>query len=178
MANTRSDIITSLLATPPLMVNTMMFGGRKKYARAEFPTLAAEAANHFYPLIRIPADWCIIKMEVSNTADAGMTDLDVGPYVAGNWNLADQAVITGSTLDKFVDGANRAAATTQPVNIWGTGTNSFAENLQGKPLWVQAGLATQPTPGTVWDIVLKAVGASNPAGGGIYVVEFELQAND
>lgn len=176
MSNTRSDVLANILATPPVMSNVMMFGGVKTYARAQFSTSAAEAANHFYPLIRIPAHWCIIKAEVSNTADAGMTDLDVSVYNAGDWTTADQALVSGIAVDKFVDGANRAAATTVPVNIWGTGTNSFTEDLQGKPLWQQAGLATQPTPGTVWDVVLKAVGASNPAGGGIYVVEFELQA--
>lgn len=176
MANTRSDIITNLLAGTKNPVGAD--GSRERYRRCEFPTLAAEAANHLYPLFRVSAFDRILTLNVSNTADAGMTDLNLGAYVAGDWTVADQALVAGTIEDRLVDGANRAAATTQPVNIWGTGTNSFAENLQGLPLWQVLGLSTAPAPGTQYDLVLKAAGASNPAGGGVYVFEMDYVAGD
>ncbi len=177
MANTRSDFMTAVL-TPGLTNPVGVSGARKRYRRGSFPTLSAEAAGHIYPIFRVSAHDRIIKIECSNTADAGMTDLNIGVYNAGDWSVADQVLVTGTAADILVDGANRAAATTVPTNIFGTGTNAFAESLQGVPLWQQVGLAAAPTPGTQWDIALVAAGASNPAGGGTYVFEMEYLAGD
>lgn len=176
MANTRSDLIANLLAGTKNAVGTD--GSRVRYRRASFSTSAAEALNNLYPLFRASAADRIIDLNVSNTADAGMVDLNVGAYVIGDWTVADQSLVSGTVEDRLVDGANRAAATTQPVNIWGTGTNSFGEALQGLPLWQVLGLAAAPTPGTQYDIVLKAVGASDPAGGGTYIFESTYIAGD
>lgn len=176
MANTRSDLIANIIAGTKNAVGTD--GSRVRYRRAQFSTSAAEAANNLYPLFRASAADRIIDMNVSNTADAGMTDLNVGAYNIGDWSVADQAVVTGTVEDRLVDGANRAAATTQPVNILGTGTNAFGEALQGTPLWQMLGLAAAPPPGTQYDIVLKAAGASDPAGSATYVIESTYIAGD
>lgn len=174
MANTRSDLITNLFAkvANPLGQN----GSRVRYRMAAVGTSSGHPANHLYVMFRVLATDRVISLNISNTADAGMTDLNVGAYVAGDWTLADQVVVPGTAEDRLVDGANRAAATTQPVNIWGTGTNAFAESLQGRPLWQQLGLAAPPQPGTEYDICIRSVG--DPAGGGTYVAEMLYVAGD
>lgn len=177
MANSRSDVAANSLTKPPTLNAIGASHGQKRYRRASVATQAADAANHFYVLFRgVSAFDRILKLDISNTADAGMTDLNVGAYVSGDWTVADQSLVAGTIEDILVDGANRAAATTQPVNIYGTGTNAFTEDKQGLPLWQQLGLSAAPAPGTVYDIAMRSIG--NPAGGGTYVAEMEYLAND
>jgi hypothetical protein len=175
MANTRSDFFTQLLARPMGFNSIGSAGAVKRYRRGQVATTASEGAGHLYPVLRVSAFDRILKLEISNTADAGLTDLIIGAYVAGDWSVADQS-LAASTADRLVDGANRAAATTVPVNVYGTGTNAFGEALQGKPLWEQLGIASAPAPGTVYDLVIQSVG--DPAGGATLVVECEYIGND
>lgn len=174
MSNTLSDTMTNILTGTknPAGVD----GGKKRYRRGKFVTLAAEAGGQLYPFLRVSAFDRILSLNASVVADAGFTDMNVGAYVAGDWRLADQALVSGTTEDRLVDGVTGAVATTQPLNILGSGTNAFPDSLQGEPLWLALGLSTAPAPGTEYDLVAKAAGASNPAGGGVYVFEVEYVA--
>ncbi len=172
MANARSDWFANVLAKPPVMNSMGSSRAEVKTIRVEVATLVGHGAGHYYPLFRLPAQARLWSLKVSNTADAGLTDCNIGLYQKADWTLADGVVIDEDIL---VDGANIAAASGVAVERLGAGTTAYAEGLEGKPLWQVAGVAADPGAGVEYDIALRSVG--DPAGGATIVVIAQFSDN-
>lgn len=184
MANTRSDVMALRLGDPATLLSVRKSHGRVHMRRASAVSVAGDGVGHLYVLERFSAFDVLLFAYCNNTADAGWTDINVGVYAgdadgqtsAGDWTVADQTLIT-SCQDIIVDGANRAAASAGHDELFGTGTNGIAENLEGLPLWEMcATVSTKPKGGTQYDLVAQSVG--DPAGGGTMVWTFFYTAGD
>ena len=162
MANTLNDIFTNNLATRREWNSIGVVGSQVLCQVSTTTVAAADAAGRLYPLFRLPAQARILNLAPSNTADAGLTDCNVGVYPKTNWSAGDGTAISADVL---VDGESLAAASfasAGPTNRLGKGTNGLAENLYMKPLWQVAGVSADPGPGVEYDIVMQSVG--DPAG--------------
>lgn len=162
MANTLNDIFTNNLATRREWNSVGVHGATVLCDVSTTTVAAADAAGRLYPLFRLPAQARILSLIPSNTADAGLTDCNVGVYPKTDWSLADGTTILADIL---CDGENLSAASfasAGPTSRLGKGTNGLAENLYMKPLWQVAGVAADPGPGVEYDIVMQSVG--DPAG--------------
>ncbi len=169
MANTTSNIMANVLLGGTGTKNTASeAGGRVRIKRGTVSSAAADAAGHLYPLARFKATDRLIAIYLNNTADAGWTDMNIGVYAGaadglttvGDWGSTDQTAVDADIL---VDGASLALASAGHDELLGTGSNAFAENLEGSMLWEMAGVASAPAADVQYDVVMESV--ANPAGG-------------
>jgi hypothetical protein len=129
---------------------------------ARFSTLAAEGAGHIYRLAILDATDRVLSVRVVNTADAGMTTVDIGIWTPSG-STSDPVVVD---LDGLAVDINLSGAQATPIEALGAGNTNQIDF--GKALWEYApgGPATQPAVGTKYEIC--AVPGGNPAGAGDY----------
>jgi len=177
MANSRSTLMANLLAKPITMNDVHEARGQVRVEIAEVVSIAGDAAGHLYVLTRLKATDRILAIFVQNTADAGWTDCNIGPWAAGDWVTADQVVVDADVL---VDGLALTGARDDLEDAGsmplGSGANALAPTLAWKAIWEVAGLAAAPDPGTQYDIVMQSIG--DPAGGGTARFMFLVATGD
>ena len=176
MANTVSQLMSNLRASPVVMSSIGEDHGRKRAKICRFATVSADGAGHQYRLCEMKAHDRITSIKVWNSADAGMTGIDIGIFTP---EVAKVGTETLSAIDQdgLTDGQSLASAAVG-TELYGVGTNAVAEADYGKQLWEAApnGPADDPIVGTLYEIV--AVVAGNPGGGGDYAFIFEYTAGD
>lgn len=151
MANTLSATMTDILASPVVKQPAGVWHGR---VRAKFSGViavdAADANGHIYPSVRMRASDRIISVLLRNGTITTGTDYDLGVYEAGDWGIADQAVVDVNAIADAID-MSTARTVTEIIE------DSIAIALWGTPIWQMAGVAAEPTPGTEYDICWTGV---------------------
>ena len=175
MANTLSDVLANALAKPRVNNPALQVHGAVYFSRAVTSVLAADADNRIYPVLRLPAHARILALFVGNDAIAGGTDYNLGLYVAGDWNSADQAA---KDVDIYVDGLSMAVARDEMIdpaqvlagaigsmfNALGQGANAITGLQWARRVWEDAGDAAEPRPGTEYDLAWTAPTVGTGAG--------------
>jgi len=175
MANQRSNQY-GFLNTPPTKVTPYAVAGRTRRKIATFAAVDA-AQNDICVLARFKATDIILSAELVNDALGASVTGDLGAYQAGDWVAGDKALVAGTAEDRFATAVDMNTAREQPapLQIWNESA-TLTPALSYSPLWEQCALATEPAPGTEYDIALKLEGA-NPAAGNFKVV-FTYLAGD
>ncbi len=179
MANTLSDIMANALARPRVLNPALAVQGAVYFTRASTSVLAADADGRIYPVMRLPSHARILQVWVGNDAITGGTAYDLGLYVAGDWNSADQAV---KDVDIYADGISMATARNTLVHNDTAGAVEASLGSRGvilgavvgggaitglqwaRQVWQDAGDATAPTPGTEYDLCWTAPTVGTAAG--------------
>ena len=176
MANSLSQLMTDLRAIPTVLANIGEDHGRVRVKVCRFSTLVAEAAGHQYRLCEMKADDRPLSIKVWNSADAGMTGVDIGIFTP-EVGIVGTETLTAIDIDGLVDGATLSSAAAG-VEHYGAGTNAVPELVYGKSLWEAciAGPGSRPIVGTLYEIVASVAG--NPAGGGDYSFLITYLAGD
>jgi hypothetical protein len=139
MANSRSDVMANLLATP-MVRSSARAGHSRSRSKLIVVTLDnTEAAGHIVPLARFGYADIIHQVWCSHPNIAGATDVNVGVYSSGDWTVADQAV---KDVDILVDGYSMAVATA--VGKWvditvANAAGGHTSSTIGRPLYLDAG---------------------------------------
>lgn len=162
MANTRSGLMANLLAKPAVK-NSVDVGRAGVYSvRARIALSGGEASGHIFPLARFKATDRMLAIYLGRD-DLATTAFSahLGLYTAGDWTVADQAVID---VDAYADALDLSTtATTTPVAILGSGAGSVIDGDQfARQLWEDAGAASEPTPGTEYDVCLTGATITAP----------------
>ena len=186
MAKVLSDLMTNVLGT---VKNSVLLNDAAVYfAKATTAVAAADADGTFYPVLRLPAHARIIHIIVGNDAITGGSDYDLGLYVAGDWNSADQTV---KDKDIYADGISMATARNTYIHNDTAGAVEASLGSRGailgavvgggaitgiqwvRQVWQDAGDAAEPTPGTQYDLTWTAntvgTGAGTIVTGVLYV---------
>ncbi len=176
MANTVSQLMSDLLATPTVMASVGEDHGRKRAKIARYSSVVGDAANHQYRLCKLKAHDRITSLRVWCSADAGMTVCDVGIFVPQIGKVGTETLVAVDQ-DGLADGVALQGALIG-IEQYGVGTNAVNELLYGKQLWeaCATGPATSPEIGTEYEIVVVVAG--NPGGGGNYSWLIEYLAGD
>lgn len=165
MANTLSDLFANILSKPNVKNDSVLHGRPIWQAQAVILSANTDIAGQLYPLFRLSAFARLISLGFANTADAGWTSIEVGVWPKNDFTVSDgtaisATILVGTTLDAHL-------AQKGMKQVLGTGTGSYAPNLEGTPLWQQIGVSAAPAPGTEYDIVMTSV--AQPSGGGTMV---------
>jgi hypothetical protein len=139
MANSRSDVMANLLATPMVRSGARLGHSRSRSKLITVTLDNTEAAGHIVPLARFGYLDVIHQIWCSHPNIAGATDVNVGVYASGDWTVADQTV---RDVDILVDGYSMAVATA--VGKWADITVAGAagghtSSTIGRPLYLDAG---------------------------------------
>ena len=104
MATFKSEIISNLEATPPVLNDISKHGGRVRIAMDNFALSAGVDEDDILHMVKLPsyAVVCSIWMQWSDLASSGSVDIDVGLYNATTGVVVDSDCfgtdISGSTI--------------------------------------------------------------------------------
>lgn len=171
MANSRSDVMANVLANPPVKNSVNRTGARVRVKDCVVVLDNTEAAGHIVPLARFQAGDRILKVEGRYPAFVGATDVDVGLYVAGDWTVADQAVVD---QDILVSADSWAAAVGIFTDLGTGAAGERAASATVNELWQDAGLTAND--GRQFDVALTFV--TDPGAAGTAVVRITYVAGD
>jgi hypothetical protein len=175
MASTASDLITQFHNTDRPGTQGMsrihQNHGRKRVKQIQVIPVVGDGAGHLYRLARMKAHDAITSIKIANSADAGLTDCNIGPWTPAADASTDP--VTLSANDALCDGLNIAAGAAIPAEVLGTGSDPAVTEF-GQRIFEMAGL-TEPANGTEYEIVMQSVG--NPAGCNVFV-QIEYIAGD
>ena len=175
MANVLSDVFANMYTVPRTLNPALSVRGAVYFSRATVQLLAAHAAGTIYPMFRMTANARVLALFLANDALASVTDLNFGIYTAVDWTAGDGVV---KSVDKYCDGISLAVARDEMIdpsqvlagaigsifNVLGQGTNAITGIQWARRIFEDAGDATEPRPGTEYDLCLTSV--SDPAGTG------------
>lgn len=168
MANTRSDLMANVLATPTVLNRIQASGGRSRTKRALATVAGTESANHIFPLCRLKATDRILDLKIAAT-DLGTTvDADFGLHQAGDWTAADQTVVDQDCLADAV--VLSSAADTVWRSIYGSGAGAVDPPNTGLSLWQVGGVSAQPAAGTEYDVTMTLTTVTGIAAGSVVVL--------
>jgi len=150
----KSQLMTNLLASPPVLNKIQDSHGRIRGKRCLFTTAVAMATTDVVVLCRLKATDQIRSIRWNNDlADAGMADVDIGIFAKNDWT--DTTIAAAATLDvnALVIAADMKDAAPLFAECLGLGKDADAD-LISKPIWEAAAVAARPEEGTEYDIVL------------------------
>lgn len=179
MAHTLSQIMTKQQSLTRWMPEDVRDAhARTRTCRPTITTAVADGVGHKYVLDRFKATDQILSVKWSSDLDcAGLDDCDLGPYAVGQWSATEPAAVDA---DALVDGADLSTAPVQAAaafaEILGYGIATVSKDKVTKPLWEAAGVASEPTPGTEYDLVLTSNG--NPAAVSNLIFQITYVAGD
>ncbi len=156
-AATESQIMTNVIASPIAMSNVREKHGRVRVDICRVQAVVGDAAGHLYRLTKLRANDAVISIKLLHLeADAGMSDLNVGIWTPSK-TTADPVLVD---VDGLIDGHSATGAQSTFEELLGFGSNAGAEADFGKGLWeyCPGGPATEPAPGTEYEIVVQSVG--------------------
>lgn len=146
----KSTVITNRDATPKVLTDSYLDGGRAKDVIGSVQVGNADTAKSFYRLIQVPSNARICDLwwqsDAIGTSSAGAFDVAVfypTQIPAGGGNFLAQSLagtLISSSLFATNLSANSANALTQILNQ--SGNNLIP--LQETPLWNALGLASDP----------------------------------
>ena len=177
MANSRSDLMANLLASPSVLNKVSLSGGRRRSKTATVVLDNTEAAGHLVPLARFDSGDYIEDVYICADTLAGATDVNVGVWTAVDWTLADGVV---KDADIFVDGMtmNNAGASD---SVWLRMSVAAAAGQRtpaqfGRQLWQDAGDTVAPPPGSQYDLVAQFV--ADPGAVATFKIKINYTARD
>ncbi len=160
-----SDVVTDLVASPPVKVDADKLGGRVRYAHGWLTTNAADDIASIYRMVQLPKRAKIVRMTLTSAAQGTSCAANIGIYdTTENGAAAVDADLYASAV------AIAAVVTNSSVfNESGTIT---AENLQ-KSIADQAGVATASQK-ELYDICITLTAATVAGGQLGLTVEYTL----
>jgi hypothetical protein len=90
IANTKSIEIANLDASPPVLNDRLLGGGRVRKKVATVEVAAADDDGSVYRLFRVQSGWSVHSIRLFNDAITGGTAYDVGLYGAGDGAAVDE----------------------------------------------------------------------------------------
>jgi len=153
VANTKSTIVTNLDASPPVVNDVRLMGGRVREQVATVEVAAADDDGSVFRLFRVHSSWRVASIELLNDAITVGTVYDLGIYdIAG----AGGAVVVQEAYGSDID---MSSARVAPLNA-----TYEAKNIDKaeKMVWQDAGLSADPKK--FYDIALTASTVGTAAG--------------
>lgn len=152
VANTLSTLVTNSDASPPVMNQALVDGGRVRERVGTVEIAAADDDTSVYRMMRVRSSDRISELLVHNDAITGGTDFDLGVY--------DPASRGGAVVDIncFADAVDLSSAQAG-VNI--TFEGGDVANI-AKPLWEILGLSSDPE--LEYDVCFTGVTVGSGAG--------------
>ena len=174
MAATESQIMTNVIAAAPPALTTV--GEKHARQRVDICRVASDisvdGAGHLYRLTKLRAHDRVTSIKyISETTMGGTDDMNIGIWTPSN-GTDDPVVIDA---DGLVDGYDIDTAVAIPTEMLGTGAGSGGVDDFGKALWTYcpAGPASEPEPGTEYEIVLQSVGDPITADSNmVFIIEY------
>ncbi len=177
MVATESNLMTNIIAGVHTMNPVGEKHARQRIDICRISTVTAEATGHLWRLTKLRAHDRVTSIKwMAGGNDSGMGDVDIGIYTPSS-TTADPVVID---RDGLVDGDVFTTGLSVPTEILGGGSGAGAEADFGKALWeyCPAGPATEPAPGTEYEIVMTEV-TGNPGATEVdFVFLIEYNAGD
>ena len=165
MANTASDLMANILASPAVLNDVSVSRGRTRTERAVLTVAGTESALHIFPIARLPGSAHIMGMRVSNGAMGTTFTVDIGIFPETDWSAGDGTPIDA---DFYADGADLALASTLLVEVLGTGVVGEAP-AAGQAIFLDAG-DTKDTAAGAYDIALTIATTGTPLADSIVVM--------
>lgn len=155
-ANTLTNNVTNLDATPPVALDKRLFNGILKEQVGTVEISAADDANSVYRVGRVHSSWRISEIIRYNDAITSGTDYDVGLY---DTEAAGGAVIN---INAFADAVSLASGSlTGTRDLYEAGSDVGVEDIE-KRVWEMAGLTEDP--GKWMDLCYTGVTPGSGAG--------------
>ena len=154
--NTKSTIVTNADATPPVMTNNNISGGRLRLAKGTVAVAAADDDASTFRICRIPAHCVVDSIYVASDALSTGASYAFGVYRTA----ADGAAAVDA--DVWADAVDLSAAVAKTAITYEKTATDISKVEQ--PIWQLAGVSASPTPGTMYDVVATATAAGTAAG--------------
>lgn len=159
MANTPSDLMANIIASPQVKNDPHLHHGRVRVHRSEITVAVADAANHYYPIGRFKATDRILAVLVTHDdLGAGWANADLGVYPADDsWTAGSEP--TALDTDGLADNYDATLEVLVPTLV------AFpVVGDMGDPLWLLGAQSAAPAPNTEYDLAWKVI--SEPAAAG------------
>jgi hypothetical protein len=176
IANTLSQLITDLDASPQVRQEVFHMGGRERLVAGTVVIAAADDDGSVYRFVRVHSSWSLKSIRCINTAVLAGTDYDCGLYQTA---AAGGAVIDA---DCYADGFSLATAApaVPPTADGGSGIElrfgdaaTSSPNLVNNRVWNDAGTAAYTAdPGLYFDLCLTGNTVGTAAGTVTLIVEY------
>lgn len=167
MANTTSDLMGNLLASPIVPNFPRESGGALRWQRATLVVAGTEAIGHLFPIARLDARDRVRDILIGSTALGGTVTADFGVYVSGDWTVADQAL---KVVDVYANLVDLTVADLIPRSVLGSGAAANSAPNFWEQLWEDAGDVATPTPGVTYDLVMGLTAVTGLVSGTVQVV--------
>jgi hypothetical protein len=156
-ANTLTNNVTNLDATPPVALDKRLFNGILKEQVGTVEIAAADDANSVYRVGRVHSSWRISNIIRYNDAITSGTDYDVGLY-----DIAATSSGAVININCFADAVSLASASVTGTNdLYEAGSDVGVEDIEQK-VWEMAGLTEDP--GKWMDLCYTGVTPGSGAG--------------
>jgi hypothetical protein len=157
VANTKSNIITNLDATPSVKNTLRIMGGVLREQVATVELAAADCDNSVYRMFRVHSSWRLSELTNFTDTLTSAVDADIGFY-----NTAENggAVVN---INAIADAVNIATASLTGVQtLWEGGSDNGVEDIE-LPVWEMIGGLTAD-PGIFYDLCVTLVSIGGAAG--------------
>ena len=155
-ANTKSNTVTNLDATPRVMNPTYLMGGILKEQVGTVEIAAADDNNSVYRVGRVHSSWRISEIIRYNDAITSGADFDVGIYDTAENGAA---VIN---INCFADAVSLVSGSvTGTRDLYEAGSDVGVEDIEQR-VWEMAGLTEDP--GKFVDVCYTGVSVGSGAG--------------
>lgn len=154
MADINSDVITNLLASPPVMNAAIHHHGRLRRKVAEIELDGTQNNNDVLRFFRVKSSDSIYSLELSCDALTGATDVNFGLHtINGGAAVDDNAFDDAQTLASALVRQEKRVGTNSALNI----------DTLNLPVW---DLATGVTadPGVEYDVTATLIAAGSASG--------------
>jgi len=146
VVNTKSTAVTNADATPPVMNDLNIAGGRLREIVATVEVAVADTDLSVYRLARVHSSWRISAIQIFNDTNASGTDFNLGLYAT--------AADGGAVVDDNVYGDAISMASARVVPLDATFEIRGIEKIE-QEVWQDAGLSSDT--GVWYDIALTGI---------------------
>lgn len=156
VANTKSNAITNLDATPAVRNPLYLMGGVVREARGTVEIAAADCDTSVYRLVRVHSSWLISEIKRFNDAITSGADFDVGLYETAENGGAVK------NINCFADAVSLTSGSVTGVqDMFEAGADEGVEDLE-KRVWEFAGDTADPNK--FYDLCYTGVTVGSGAG--------------
>jgi hypothetical protein len=169
MANFNSSVIAAIIATPPTKSDVRNIGSRlrNKSVATTVPTGFTSATSDTIRICRVSSHDSIKSIILSADASGSSSTYDIGVYATGNSGAAVDANAYGTAVAV----SSAVAQVDQRFETLGIETINNA-------VWQDAGVSTEPTAGTQYDLVLTAQAGTGWTAGADVTVRIVYTSGD
>lgn len=157
VANTKSNIVTNLDATPRVQNPLRLMGAVLREQVATVELAAADCDNSVYRMFRVHSSWRLSELTNFTDTLTSAVDADIGFYRTAE----DGGAVVN--INAIADAVNIATATLTGVQtLWEAGSDNGVEDIE-KPVWELIGGLTED-PNLFYDLCVTVVSIGGAAG--------------